>query len=179
MSVVTKAEGPRIENAEGRSEGPVVAAGFAKVALEGASVAAKRAPEACGGAQDLAGSLAHLGIGGGVDVEVWMFETESPLEREQCGVGEVDNEGFGCDEQSMRKRSVKGVWQERRLGDLLARAEVRDASEPRAVGRDRRGVRGERNVARGVLRAATTQRRLVSRLALSLAQRLATGQGRA
>ena len=54
------------------------------------------------GAQDLAGSLAHLGIGGGVDVEVWMFETESPLEREQCGVGEVDNEGFGCDEQSMQ-----------------------------------------------------------------------------
>ena len=39
-----------------------------------------------------------------------------------------------------RKRPVKGIWQERRVDDLLARAEVRDAEEPRSVVPDRRGV---------------------------------------
>src|SRR5271165_5976987 len=57
--------------------------------------------------------------------------------------------------------------------------EVCNASESRSVEPGHRAVRAQRAVARGVLHAASAQRRLVSQLALPLARWLRAGQGRA
>ncbi len=102
MSVVTKSEGPRIEITEGRSEGPVIGLGIAKLSFEGATVGAEGVAEACRGRQDFARAASDLGVfGGGVDVESRMFETEGTLEREQRGIGEIHDERFGCEEEPM------------------------------------------------------------------------------
>jgi hypothetical protein len=102
VSVVTKSEGSRIEIAAGRSEGPVVGEGVAKPPLEGTAVAAEGGPEVCGSLQDVAGSLAEVRITVWVDVEPRVFESQSPIESEQCGMGEVDDESFGSDQQPMQ-----------------------------------------------------------------------------
>ena len=103
LSVSTKFEGRVIRNVAGRvaSEREVLGVVVGEDAFHGSAVGAECAMEVGCGAEDDERASSDGGIFGGVErVDGGVLDEDGAPERRERGVGEVDDDDLGCDEET-------------------------------------------------------------------------------